>query len=134
MARLVTPMLSKAHELYAALNGSDAAALQRLLSSDFSGQLSAGLPQGLGRTYDGLNAMLGEAWAAVDELLLLELKVEQLIDGGTVLIARGSYDGTARRTGRTMHAAFAHFWQFDGTQFTALQQVTDTGMWRDALG
>ena len=40
----------------------------------------------------------------------------------------------AKRTGRTLHAAFAHFWQFDGTQFTALQQATDTGMWRDALG
>jgi hypothetical protein len=42
--------------------------------------------------------------------------------------------GTARDTGKPLRAAFAHFGQFNGTQFTGLQQVTDTGMWRDALG
>ena len=129
----MTPIIAKANELYRALNSGDVDALRRLLSRDFRGQLSAGLPDGLGRTYEGLDAMLAEAWAAVDELLQLEVQLEQLFDGGALLIARGTYCGTARQTGKVMRAAFAHFWRFDGQQFTSLQQVTDTGIWRDAL-
>jgi hypothetical protein len=44
-----------------------------------------------------------------------------------------TYEGRAKTTGKQLRAAFAHFWQFNGAQFTSLQQVTDTGIWRDAL-
>lgn len=126
-------LTTKADELYAALNDGDAAALERLLSEDFRGELSTGLPHGLGRTYEGLRAMLIEAWAAVDDLLQLQVKPERIVEAGTLLIVRGCYAGTARRTGKVLHAAFAHFWEFDGRRFTRLQQITDTGAWRDAL-
>ena len=50
----MTNILSKGHELYAALNSGDADALQRLLRADFNGRLSPGLPRGLGKNYSSL--------------------------------------------------------------------------------
>jgi 2-(1,2-epoxy-1,2-dihydrophenyl)acetyl-CoA isomerase len=129
----MTNILSKGHELYAALNSGDADALQRLLRIDFSGSLSPGLPRGLGKNYSSLNAMMSGAWAVVDELIRLEVKIDQFFDAGEVLIVRGTYGGIARETGKVLRAAFAHFWQFDGMQFSGLQQITDTGRWRDAI-
>ncbi|MDH6590415.1 ketosteroid isomerase-like protein [Variovorax sp. TBS-050B] len=124
---------TKGRELYAALNSGDADALARLLRDDFSGCLSPGLPRGLGKTYGGLNAMMGEAWAVVDQLFDLDVEVDQLFEAGDMLIARGMYHGTAKQSGKAFRAAFAHFWHYDGTQFSQLQQITDTGLWRDAI-
>jgi ketosteroid isomerase-like protein len=129
----MTHILTKGHDLYAALNSGDADALQRLLSDDFRGRLSPGLPRGLGKSYSGLDAMMGQAWALVDQLFQLDVKAEQFVDAGEVLIVRGTYSGTARETGKVLSAAFAHFWDYDGTRFSGLQQITDTGLWRDAI-
>lgn len=129
----MTNILAKGHELYAALNSGDADALQQLLRADFRGRLSPGLPRGLGKNYSGLDAMMGEAWAVVGRLFQLDVKVDQLFDAGTVLIVRGTYNGTATETSKILSAAFAHFWEFDGMQFSELQQITDTGLWRDAI-
>jgi ketosteroid isomerase-like protein len=129
----MTNILIKGHDLYAALNSGNADALQRSLSGDFRGRLSPGLPRGLGKSYSGLDAMMGQAWALVDQLFQLDVKAEQFFDAGEVLIVRGTYSGTARKTGKVLSAAFAHFWQYDGTRFSGLQQITDTGLWRDAV-
>lgn len=129
----MTNILAKGHALYAALNSGDADALQQLLRADFRGRLSPGLPRGLGKNYSGLDAMMGEAWAVVGRLFHLDVKVDQLFDAGTVLIVRGTYNGTARETSKILSATFAHFWEFDGMQFSELQQITDTGLWRDAI-
>ena len=129
----MTNILAKGHELYAALNSGDADALQQLLRADFRGRLSPGLPRGLGKNYSGLDAMMGEAWAVVGRLFQLDVKVDQLFDAGTVLIVRGTYNGTATETSKILSATFAHFWEFDGMQFSELQQITDTGLWRDAI-
>ena len=77
--------------------------------------------------------MITDAWAAVGEWFEMAPQVDELIDGGNVLIGSGNYIGTVKATGKPVKAAFAHFWQFDGNQFTAVRQVTDSGMWRDAL-
>ncbi|MEJ1167300.1 nuclear transport factor 2 family protein [Variovorax sp. CCNWLW186] len=129
----MTDILTKGYELYAALNSGDADALKRLLRGDFKGQLSPGLPRGLGKNYSGLNAMMGEAWAVVDQLFYLDVKADQFFDAGEVLIVRGVYDGTARESGKALRAPFAHFWEYDGMQFSQLQQITDTGLWRDSI-
>ena len=129
----MTDILAKGRDLYTALNRGDADALRQLLRTDFRGRLSPGLPKGLGTSYSGLEAMMGEAWAVVGQLFDLDAEVDQLFDAGTVLIARGTYNGTARETGKVLSAEFAHFWQFDEGQFSELQQITDTGLWRDAI-
>lgn len=126
-------ILDKGETLYAALNAGDVQALRHLLSEDFQGQLSPGLPQGLGGYYSGLEAMMRDAWGHVGALLELELNVHRFWDAGAMLIVQGCYDGTVRRSGRSLHAEFAHFWAFDGAFFTRMQQITDTALWHDAL-
>ncbi|MBX9943836.1 MAG: nuclear transport factor 2 family protein [Reyranella sp.] len=129
----MSDILSAGRVLYAALADGDADALGRLLSPAFQGRLTEGLPHGLGRQYDGLEMMMN-AWAAADRRFeMLRPEPDELFDGGCVLIARGHYVGKANATGRPLRAAFAHFWPFDGRQFTAVRQITDSGAWRDAL-
>jgi ketosteroid isomerase-like protein len=129
----MTSILVRGHELYAALASGDAETLRRLLTPDFQGHLSEGMPLGLGRSFDGLEPMMSNGWAAIDRCFEVNPQPDELIDGGGVLIARGNYVGTARPTGRLLRAAFAHFWRFDGQRFTAVQQVTDTAKWHEAI-
>ena len=129
----MTDILTKGRELYQALAGGDLTTLRRLLADDFQGDLTQGLPHGLGRHYDGLDAMMSDGWAGVGEWFDMSPHPEELIDGGHVLVGRGHYVGTARHTGRPVRAAFAHFWPFDGRQFTGVVQVTDSAAWRDGL-
>jgi ketosteroid isomerase-like protein len=119
--------------LYAALRTGDADILARLLAPEFRGELTAGLPRGLGRVYEGLDAMMREGWGAVDALFEMCPKVDRLYDGGDVLIARGYYEGTVKPAGRPFRAAFVHFWPFDGDRFTGVYQVTDSVAWQKAL-
>lgn len=123
----------RGRELYRALADADVKALRRLLSSNFQGELTAGLPNGLGRRYEGLDAMMSEGWAKVGRLFEMSPQPERLINGGDVLIGLGAYVGVAKPTGKAVRAAFAHFWSWNGGQFTGVRQVTDSGAWRDAL-
>jgi ketosteroid isomerase-like protein len=129
----MSDIINKGEQLYAALQSGDVEALHRLLSLDFRGELTAGLPHSLGRVYEGLDAMVGEGWSAVDEIFEMGPQVDKLYDGGDVLIGRGWYVGTARPTGKPVRAAFAHFWSYDGERFTGVHQVTDSATWERAL-
>lgn len=129
----MSEIIAKGEQLYAALNSDDMEALQGLFSPDFRGELTAGLPQGLGRIYDGLDTMMAEGWGAVGEYFDMGPQPEKLYDGGDVLIGRGWYVGTAKPTGKPFRAAFAHFWSYDGECFTGVHQVTDSATWEQAL-
>lgn len=129
----MSEIISKGRELYAALGSGDPDTLKRLLSPTFQGELTAGLPHGFGRTYDGLDVMMTEGWGAVGNWFEMSPQIEELFNGGSVLVGRGFYVGKAKPTGKPVRAAFAHFWRFDGQQFTGVYQVTDSGVWRDAL-
>lgn len=126
-------ILNEGRQLYAALAAGDVEALGRMLTPNFQGQLSEGLPNGFGRGYDGLQAMMEDGWGAIGAVFEMSPQPEELIDGGDVLIGRGHYVGTAKPTGKAVRAAFAHFWQFDGRHFTSVRQVTDTAKWHEAL-
>jgi ketosteroid isomerase-like protein len=130
----VSNIIAKGEELYTALRAGDVETLRRLLSPNFHGELTAGLPCGFGRVYEGLETMIGEGWGAVDRSFDIAPQTDDLYDGGDVLIARGWYVGTAKPTGKPFRAAFAHFWSFDGERFTGVRQVTDSATSGDALG
>lgn len=51
---------------------------------------------------------------------------EELFDAGDTVIARGRYDGTHKRTGKTIHTQFAHFWWLKGGKVVRFQQHADT--------
>ena len=129
----MSDIMTKGEQLYEALRSGDTTALHRLLSPDFRGELTAGLPHGLGRVYEGLETMIGEGWGAVGKYFEMGPQADKLYDGGSVLIGHGWYVGTAKPTGKSVRAAFAHFWSYDGERFTGVSQVTDSAAWEHAL-
>lgn len=60
---------------------------------------------------------------------------EEIIDGGDIVCAVGTYRGTGAATGVALDAEFVHVWRFgsDG-KITGFHTYTDTHLWRQALG
>ena len=59
----------------------------------------------------------------------------ELIDGGDVVAAIGTYRGMGAANGVPLDAEFVHVWRFgtDG-KITGFRTYTDTHLWRHALG
>ena len=105
-----------------------------MLIPGFRGVVSEGMPDGLGGTYDGAEAMLRECWARVFALLdLRPVPAEYLPVADDRMVVLGRYEGTARATGSPLSAAFAHVLRFADGRVCELVQITDTARWRDAL-
>lgn len=52
--------------------------------------------------------------------------VEEILDAGDTAVARGRYRGTYRKTGRSIHAQFAHVWRVRDRKVVGFQQHVDT--------
>jgi uncharacterized protein len=123
-----------ARRLYDAFGSQDARALLAVLAPGFHGVVSDGMPEGLGGSYDGQEAMLRGCWARVFALLdVRPVPDEYLPAGGDRVVVIGRYLGTARATGRPLSAAFAHILRFADGLVTELVQITDTQRWHEAL-
>jgi ketosteroid isomerase-like protein len=126
--------LGLARLLYQALRDADGPALARLLHPDFVGRVTAGLPNGYGGEYHGAKAMLLDVWARVWADYDMAPRPDQLLvaEDGTV-VAVGRYLGSARATGRSVDAAFAHILRFRDGKLVELHQITDSQRWVEAL-
>jgi uncharacterized protein len=92
------------------------------------------MPEGLGGSYEGPEAMLRRCWAPVFALLdVRPVPDEYLPAGADRVVVIGRYLGTARPTGRPLSAAFAHVLRFADGLVTELVQITDTQRWHEAL-
>ncbi|HEX7826712.1 MAG TPA: nuclear transport factor 2 family protein, partial [Mycobacterium sp.] len=111
-----------AHRFYDALAGIDPGALSTLLSDDFEGTVSAGMPHGVGGVHHGPNDMLG-VWGTIHGLYDLRVEPSDFleIDDQHVVVI-GHYRGPARDGNTTVDAAFAHVITTRGDRMTALQQ------------
>lgn len=60
---------------------------------------------------------------------------KEIIDGGDIVAAIGTYRGNGAATGVGLDAEFVHVWRFgpDG-KITGFRTYTDTYLWRQALG
>jgi ketosteroid isomerase-like protein len=122
-----------AQEIYDALGRRDAAALQRLLDPECEGEVTAGLPAGIGGLYRGREAVLG-MWGRVARLFDIRPEpAEYLSTADGRLLVLGRYRGQARATGREVDAAFAHVLTVRGGRLQRLVQITDSQRWSDAL-
>ncbi len=54
------------------------------------------------------------------------LSIDEVVDGGDVVVGIGTYSGTYRRTGRFFVARVAHAWRLEGGRVIAFEQFTDT--------
>jgi uncharacterized protein len=126
--------LQTARRLYEAFAAHEAGALLAELTPGFRGVVCAGMPDGLGGVYDSAETMLHQCWARVFALMELRpVPAEYLPVAADRIIVLGSYEGTARATGRPLLAAFAHVLRFAGDRVCELLQITDTARWHDAL-
>ena len=126
--------LNAARRLYDAFGAQDARALLAALAPGFRGVVSDGMPEGLGGSYDGPQAMLRDCWARVFAVLdVRPVPDEYLPAGGDRVVVIGRYLGTARASGRPLSAAFAHILRFADGLVTELVQITDTERWHEAL-
>ena len=120
---------SIAHRFYDALAGIDQGALTTLLSDDFEGTVSAGMPHGVGGVHHGPNDMLG-VWGTINALYDMRVEPSDFfeIDEHRVVVV-GHYRGPARDGNSAVDAAFAHVITTRGDCIAALQQITDTARW-----
>ena len=125
---------SLVRELYDSLASGDTRALARLLSPDFRGELSPGLPWGLGdHPFEGPDAMIVAGWGRVARELDIEPRPEliHVLDDRVAVL--GTYTGRTRRGGEPFSAWFAHFWRVADGHVVWLRQVTDTAAWQAAV-
>lgn len=127
--------LATAARLYSAFEAGDAQALLDVLAPDFRGVVSAGMPEGLGGTYESAERMLRDCWGRAYALLDTRPVPEEYLPvaGVSRVVVLGHYRGAARRTGRSHEASFAHVLRFRAGRIVELIQITDTQRWHHAL-
>ena len=63
----------------------------------------------------------------------LRLDIEEIIDAGDTVVARGRYVGTLRATGVPVAVAFAHVWRIANDQIRWFEQYADTALFDRGL-
>ncbi|MFB1295372.1 nuclear transport factor 2 family protein [Mycobacterium sp. pW049] len=120
-----------AQRFYRALSDGDGNALFALLTEDFEGVVSAGMPHGVGGEHHGRVAMITDVWGRIDAAYDIEVVPREYLttSGRHQVVVLGTYRGRARATAERVDAAFAHVITVKNGQITALQQITDTARW-----
>lgn len=121
-----------AQRFYRALSDGDGNTLFDLLTDDFEGIVSAGMPHGVGGEHHGRVAMIADVWGRIDaayDVQVLPAEYLALADGDKIVVL-GTYRGAARSEQLSVDAAFAHVLTVKNGQITALQQITDTVRWQ----
>jgi 2-(1,2-epoxy-1,2-dihydrophenyl)acetyl-CoA isomerase len=125
-----------AQRLYDALRTGDRATLGELLSTDFVGHATEGLPLNMGGEHLGPETMQRELWWRIGRNYIAEAQPDELraLDDGRLLV-RGRYRGQGRASGNPLDAEFIHLLSFDDRgRISGLRQLTDSAAWVRALG
>ncbi|SEH92046.1 Ketosteroid isomerase-related protein [Mycolicibacterium rutilum] len=127
----MTTATDVAQRLYAALAAADGEALVGLLTDDFVGTVSAGMPHQVGGVHRGALDMIGTVWGRIAELYEMHVDpTEYLAVDADRVVVLGRYRGPARDGATTVDADFAHVITTRGERIAALRQITDTANWR----
>lgn len=122
-----------ARRLYDAFAAVDAPGILEALTEDFVGDVSEGMPLGVGGVHTGREAMLREVWGPVFGAYEIRVELETLYPSGPDhVIAVGHYRGTDRADGAAVDARFAHVLAITDGRISRLSQITDTNRWRIA--
>lgn len=126
----MTAQIEAAQRLYDAFAARDPQAILDSLHPDFVGEVSAGMPLGVGGRHEGPEAMLHEVWLPVFAGYEMSVEAEELLPSGPDrVVAVGHYRGTERETDHRVEAAFAHLLEIDDGRIGSLRQITDTARW-----
>jgi 2-(1,2-epoxy-1,2-dihydrophenyl)acetyl-CoA isomerase len=128
--------VSAAQQLYRALAAGDREALAELLHPAFIGHATEGLPMEMGGEHVGPEAMQKNLWWRIGRHYRVEAQPEEfrVLDDGRLFVS-GHYRGEGRASGNKLDAAFIHLIGFaDDGRIAALDQLTDSAAWVQALG
>lgn len=119
-----------AQRLYSAFAAHDGPALLAALTEDFVGEVSHGMPLGVGGRHEGRDAMLRDCWAPIFMAYDIAVEADEYRQTGPDdVIALGSYRGHPRAGGPPFSARFAHVLHLRDGRVARLEQITDTGSW-----
>ena len=119
-----------AQRLYDAIAHGDGHALFALLTDDFVGTVSTGMPHGVGGEHRGAADMVTGVWSRIASEYDMHVDPHDYlqVDNERVVVL-GRYWGAARDGGSAVDAAFAHIITTREDRIAALQQITDTARW-----
>jgi hypothetical protein len=101
-----------------------------LLTDDFVGTVSAGMPHGVGGENHSRLDMVTGVWGRIVSIYDMHVDpLEYLPVDDTRVVVLGRYRGPARDGSCSVDAAFAHIITTRGDRVVALQQITDTAQW-----
>ena len=127
----MTTATALAQRFYRALADHDGKTLFDLLTDDFEGIVSDGMPHGVGGEHHGRVAMITDVWGRIDSVYDVDVEpAEYLAVDTDRVVVLGSYRGAARDGDTAIDAAFAHVITVQNERITALHQITDTVRWR----
>jgi len=126
----MTTATAVAERLYRALADADGRALFDLLTDDFAGTVSAGMPHGVGGEHRGPADMIAGVWGRIAARYDMHVEPHEYLPvGDDRVVVLGRYRGPARDGRSTVDAAFAHVITARDGRIAALQQITDTRRW-----
>jgi ketosteroid isomerase-like protein len=110
---------------YAASDRGDLEGMLAPLADDVRWTEAEGFPYA--GTYIGPQAVAENVFAKIQrDFEDFTLTVDEVVDGGDVVVGLGTYSGTYRATGRGFAARVAHIWHLTDGKVTQFEQVTDT--------
>ncbi|HZU92687.1 MAG TPA: nuclear transport factor 2 family protein [Microbacterium sp.] len=117
---------------YAASDRGDIEGMLAPLAPGVQWTEAAGFPYA--GTYVGPDAVAANVFQRIQEDWDdYALVVDEVIDGGDVIVGIGTYSGTYTLTGRFFAARVAHVWRLADGRVTAFEQFTDTELVNRAL-
>jgi ketosteroid isomerase-like protein len=117
---------------YSASDRGDLDGMLAPLADDVSWTEAAGFPYA--GTYLGPDAVAAGVFQRIqDEWDDYTVAIDEVIDGGDVVVGIGTYSGTYRATGRFFAARVAHVWRLIDHRVVAFEQFTDTELVNRAL-
>jgi ketosteroid isomerase-like protein len=114
-------------DLYDAFSVGDVPAVLGSMSQDIAWNEAENFPYADGNPYIGPEAVLNGVFArCIGEWDGFAVEIEEIIDAGDTVIARGRYLGTYKATGRSQSTQMAHVWRIRDGKAVAFQQYADT--------
>jgi ketosteroid isomerase-like protein len=116
---------------YGAAATHDTSKVVPVLTEDFIGTTTEGLPNGLGGVYHGNENAVAKIWGRIWSLFDMNGEATEILPvGDDRVVVLGRYVGQARDGGSAVYATFAHIFTVRGDRVAALQQITDSAQWR----
>lgn len=114
-------------EIYEAFSAGDVPGVLGRMSPEIVWNEAENFPYADGNPYLGPQAVLEGVFArCIGEWDGFGLEIEELLDAGETVVARGRYVGVYKATGRAQHTQLVHVWRVEDGKVVGFQQYADT--------